>query len=67
MEQAITGDHLFDQVMIAGKGRSFLVALVVLNRSLWNRSPVVHGLKATNAKGSSDPWEEELLQRIADR
>ena len=65
MELAIAGDHLFDQVMIVGEGRPFLVALVVLNKSIWNKLAGAHCLETTNEKRLSELCEEKLLQRIA--
>lgn len=35
METAICTDGLFDQVLIAGEGKSYLSAIVVLNSDLW--------------------------------
>lgn len=35
LEMTIAGDPLFDNVMVVGEGKSFLGALVVLHRSLW--------------------------------
>lgn len=67
MEQAIAGDHLFDQVMIVGEGRPFLSALVVLNQSIWHKLASAHCLETTNNKELSALCEKELLQRIATR
>lgn len=36
MEAAILNDPLFEQVMIAGEGKAFLSAFVVINREYWN-------------------------------
>jgi long-chain acyl-CoA synthetase len=35
LEQAITGDTLFEQAMVVGDGRPYLVVLAVLNRHGW--------------------------------
>ncbi|HSV82097.1 MAG TPA: AMP-dependent synthetase/ligase [Ramlibacter sp.] len=35
LERAITGDPLFEQAMVVGDGRPYLVALAVLNRQGW--------------------------------
>ncbi|MDT8440842.1 MAG: long-chain fatty acid--CoA ligase [Desulfuromonadales bacterium] len=67
MEQAIAGDHLFDQVMIVGEGRPFLAALVVLNRAIWDKLASAHCLEATADGVLDERCEEELLQRIAAR
>lgn len=67
MEQAIAGDHLFDQVMVVGEGRPFLAALVVLNRAIWDKLASAHCLEIA-ASGTLDArCEQELLQRIAAR
>lgn len=67
MEQAIAGDHLFDQVMIVGEGRPFLVALVVVNIAIWDKLAGVHCLDVPPGKGLTPQCEQELLQRLADR
>ncbi len=67
MEQAIAGDHLFDQVMIIGEGRPFLVALVVVNTAIWDKLAGAHCLDANLDKGLTPQCEQELLQRIAAR
>lgn len=67
MEQAIAGDHLFDQVMIVGEGRPFLAALVVLNRTVWDKLASAHCLQTTTDGVLDERCEQELLERIAAR
>lgn len=67
MEQAIAGDHLFDQVMIIGEGRSFLVALVVVNTAIWKKLAGAHCLDVSLNKGLTPQCEQKLLQRITAR
>ena len=47
MEAAILLDPLFDQVMIIGEGRAYLVALLVLNAELWPGFAQQQGQDAT--------------------
>jgi long-chain acyl-CoA synthetase len=63
MESAISGDALFEQVMIAGEARPYLVALGVLNSAHWRELARSQGLAedAFNQK----PAEKLLLERIA--
>ncbi len=49
MEAAILLDPLFDQVMITGEGRAYLVALLVLNAELWSGFAQEQGQDATPA------------------
>jgi long-chain acyl-CoA synthetase len=67
MEQAIAGDHLFDQVMVVGEGRPFLTALVVLNQPIWHKLASARCLETTGEKELSTLCEQELLQRLAAR
>lgn len=59
MEMAIVRDPLFEQVMVLGEGKPFLVALLVLNPEEWKSLAQEHGL---------DPDDRESLQntRLSD-
>ncbi len=68
LEMALAADRLFEQIMVVGEGRPYLIALLVLNEAEWLK------LAATLAvDGESDEVlessrvEEVLLKRIAPR
>lgn len=63
MELAITGDTLFEQVMIIGEARPFLVALAVLNNRQWRQLAQAEGLQANALDDSAA--QKLLLARIA--
>lgn len=46
LETALMGDPLFEQAMVLGERRPYLAALLVLNRSRWERQAVALGLPA---------------------
>lgn len=66
MEAAILRDPIFEQVMIAGEGRSYLSALVVLSKRGWE-------VVATHCNAKNDPHalacdeyaEEIILEKIS--
>ena len=62
MELAIGLDPLFEQVMIIGEGRSYLGALVVLNRDQWPSLAVEYGLNPEDANSLNDPHLRRCLQ-----
>ncbi len=62
MELAIQLDPLFEQVLVLGEGRPFLVALVVLNDAEWVRQTAAQGLPANP---DDDKVQKFLLGRIA--
>lgn len=62
MELAIGLDPLFEQVMIIGEGRSYLGALVVLNRDQWPSLAVEYGLNPEDANSLNDPHLRRGLQ-----
>jgi long-chain acyl-CoA synthetase len=53
MEMAISEDPLFDQVMVIGEGKSYLAALLVLNKDEW--LPFANSLLV-------DPYKDESLK-----
>jgi len=62
MEMALALDPLIDQVMVLGEGKSYLSALVVLNREVWQEEALEQGL--SNDPCALDPKElERLLKR----
>ncbi len=66
MELAILHDPLFDQAMIFGEGRPYLVALVVLNPDSWNsfsREVGIHGDMPESLYDSR--IESRILKRMA--
>ncbi len=65
MELAIAQDPLFDQVMIYGEARPYLVALVVLNPDSWEQ--LAHNLQLNPAMDETlheAPVVAEILQRV---
>ena len=64
MELAITGDPLFEQVMVIGEARPFLVALAVLNKLQWRQLVQEEGLQEAGLNDRNA--ENSLLARIAD-
>jgi long-chain acyl-CoA synthetase len=68
LEQALTTDQLFEQTMIVGDGRPYLVALVVLNGDEWPRLAATLGVEAADESAlASRLVEAALLERIAPR
>jgi len=66
LEMALTADRLFEQAMVVGDGRPYLVALLVLNDSEWVRLANRLGLDAADDSVlESSPVEQALLERIA--
>ena len=64
MESAILMDPLFDQVMVAGEARPYLVALVVLNHDIWSTLATNKGLPV-NPSGLNVDVEKVLLDKIS--
>jgi long-chain acyl-CoA synthetase len=62
LENAITADPLFEQVMVVGEGRPFLAALVVLNATAWRAALAKEGL-ARGPEGA-EAQRRFLLGRI---
>lgn len=66
MELAIMRDRLFDQVMVYGEGRPYLVALAVVNPDGWKHFVGQMGVPANIAEPSRDALvQEQVIQRIA--
>ena len=64
MEMAISGDPLFSQIMIAGEGRPFLTALIVLNEDRWKKLAPEHNLDGESP--DLKQLEKFLLNRISE-
>jgi long-chain acyl-CoA synthetase len=60
IELAVTTNPLFEQAMVVGEGRPYLAALVVLNRSRWEKLVSERGL----ARGRSDLPDGEQAEKI---
>ncbi len=68
METAIMRDHLFEQIVLYGDGRSYLVALAVLNPEQWQSLAKQLGVRHDDRASLSDARVEEVvLQRVADQ
>ncbi|HEY6095592.1 MAG TPA: long-chain fatty acid--CoA ligase [Gallionellaceae bacterium] len=68
MELHILRDALFDQVMVYGEGKPYLVALVVPNADAWQRLVEHLGLDPeADASFTDQRAEQQVLARIADQ
>ena len=68
LELAPTTDRLFEQTMVVGDGRPYLVALLVLNGEEWRRFAAGLGVAAADETVlASSRVEQALLERIATR
>ncbi len=66
METAICADALFDQVMVLGEGRPFLVALLVLHEAEWRKTAGTLGLDATGTESlQSSRARKYILKRLS--
>lgn len=66
MEAAIMHDPLIDQVMIYGEGRPYLIALAVLNPTVWLEIAAKVGLRPDMPESLTDTTvEAKVLRRIA--
>ena len=66
MEIAILHDPLFDQVMIFGEARPYLVALAVLNPEAWAKFASAMSVPADKPESLTDSRvQDEVLKRIA--
>lgn len=66
MELAILHDSLFEQVMIFGEARPFLVALAVINPDAWQQFTKEIGVRADMPETMTDSHVEGMvLKRIA--
>ncbi|MEO8202483.1 MAG: AMP-dependent synthetase/ligase [Betaproteobacteria bacterium] len=65
IEEAITGDSLFEQALVLGEGRSYLAALVVVNPALWTDAARAAGI---DPEVLASPGAERIvLERIGAR
>jgi long-chain acyl-CoA synthetase len=68
IEMAIAVNPLFEQVLVAGEGRPYLVALVVLNERQWTKLATRLGIPAERSDLLNNPEvEQALLGEIARR
>jgi long-chain acyl-CoA synthetase len=66
MEAAIMHDPLIDQVMIYGEGRPYLIALAVLNPTVWLEIAAKVGVRPDMPESLTDTnVEAKVLRRIA--
>jgi len=66
MESAILHEKLFDQVMVYGEGKPYMVALLVLNPDAWKKFAQEVGVNPDHAESLTDSRvEAEVLKRIA--
>ncbi|MGD2082154.1 MAG: long-chain fatty acid--CoA ligase [Chromatiales bacterium] len=63
MEMAVTLDPLFEQVLIAGEGRPYLTALLVLDADLWPELAREYGLDPSDEASLSDRRLLAMVQR----
>ncbi|WP_331838565.1 AMP-dependent synthetase/ligase [Ferriphaselus amnicola] len=65
MEFAIMHDPLFEQVMVLGEGKAFLVALAVVNADAWRQFAVEVGIQPDMPESLQDARvEQKALARI---
>ncbi len=66
MEAAILRDSLFEQIILIGEGRSYLVALVALNPREWENTAAQYHLDPDLRHAAQNPLAEQIiLKRIA--
>jgi long-chain acyl-CoA synthetase len=65
IEDAITQDRLFEQAVVIGEGKPFLVAVCALNAKRWRTLASVLGLDANNP--DLPAAREALLARLGER
>ncbi len=66
IELAITRDSLFDQVMVLGEGRSYMVAIAVVNPDVWKQFAAEIGVRPDMSESLKDTRvEQQALKRIA--
>jgi long-chain acyl-CoA synthetase len=66
MENAITRDPLFDQIMVHGEGHPYLVAVAVVNPEHWKHLAEQLGVDANKAESLRNTQiEKEVLKRIS--
>ena len=66
MESAILHEKLFDQVMVYGEGKPYMVALLVLNPDAWKKFAQEVGVNPDHPESLTDSRvEKEVLLRIA--
>ena len=68
MEAAILHDRLFDQAMIYGEGKPYLVALLVVNPENWKMFAQQVGVRGDMPESLTDARvEQQVLQRVAEQ
>jgi long-chain acyl-CoA synthetase len=65
IEAELARDELFDQVLVVGEGKPFLVAICTLNRENWQAYAGQHGLDPDTPNTSGAV--RKMLARISDR
>jgi long-chain acyl-CoA synthetase len=63
IEMAVTGDPLFEQVLVVGEGRPFLSALVVVNPDVYRDVADAEGLSRDPVEADEAGQLEPVLQR----
>jgi long-chain acyl-CoA synthetase len=68
LETALMGDPLFDQAMVVGERRPYLAALLVVNRSRWERLASSIGLNGADPAQLRSPaavsWALERVRQV---
>ena len=66
MEEAISRDPLFDQIMVYGESHPYLVAIAVVNPEAWKHLAEQTGLDSSKSESLHDKRiEDQVIQRIA--
>lgn len=64
MESALTMDPLFEQAAIIGEGRPYLIAIVVLNQTLWPQVAREYKIEGDIENMDSEQCERALVDRV---
>ena len=64
LEAAITLNPLFEQAMVVGEGKPYLVGLIVINQPAWEEFAEQHGIKT---RGNQALYLDETRQLVLDK
>jgi long-chain acyl-CoA synthetase len=68
LEMALVQDPWFEQAMVVGEGKSYIAALLVLERSAWEELAGKHGVGPDDPEAlAASPVIEAVLERLSQR
>lgn len=67
LELAISGDPLFEQVMIVGESKPYLTAIITMEQQSWNSFRSEQSITGNNSSPNSEQVNQVILQRINDQ